>query len=53
MPSDPDDVEIISTDKATIELDAPVSFQIDGEYCGTETKLDIKILHKQLKVAVL
>ena len=53
MPSDPDDVEIISTDKATIELDSPVSFQIDGEYCGTETKLDIKILHKQLKVAVL
>jgi diacylglycerol kinase family enzyme len=53
MPSDPDDVEIISTDKATIELDAPVSFQIDGEYCGTQTKLDIKILHKQLKVAVL
>ena len=53
IPSDPDDVEIISTDKATIELDAPVSFQIDGEYCGTETKLDIKILHKQLKVAVL
>ena len=52
MPSDPDDVEIISTDKATIELDAPVSFQIDGEYCGTETKLDIKILHKQLKIAV-
>lgn len=53
MPSDPEDVEIISTDKATIELNAPVSFQIDGEYCGTETKLDIKILHKQLKVAVL
>ena len=53
MPSDPDDVEIISTDKATIELNAPVSFQIDGEYCGTETKLDIKILHKQLKIAVL
>jgi YegS/Rv2252/BmrU family lipid kinase len=53
MPSDPDDVEIISTDKATIALDAPVSFQIDGEYCGTETKLDIKILHKQLKIAVL
>jgi diacylglycerol kinase family enzyme len=53
MPSDPADVEIISTDKATIELDAPVSFQIDGEYCGTETKLDIKILHKQLKIAVL
>lgn len=53
MPSDPDDVEIISTDKATIELDAPVSFQIDGEYCGTETKLDIKILYKQLKIAVL
>jgi YegS/Rv2252/BmrU family lipid kinase len=53
IPLDSDDVEIISTGKATIELDSPVSFQIDGEYCGTETKLDIKILHKQLKVASL
>lgn len=52
MPLDSDDVEIISTDKATITTTTPVSFQIDGEYIGKETKLDIHILHKQMKVAV-
>ncbi|MDN3676266.1 diacylglycerol kinase family protein [Flavobacterium paronense] len=52
MPLDSDDVEIISTNEAIIELDSPVSFQMDGEYCGAETNLDIKILHKQLKVAI-
>ncbi|RZJ96002.1 MAG: diacylglycerol kinase, partial [Flavobacterium sp.] len=53
MPLDSaDDVEIISTDKATITTNFPVSFQIDGEYIGKETKLDIHILHKQMKVAV-
>ena len=52
MPLESNDVQIISTDKATIELDSPVSFQMDGEYCGTETKLMIKIMHKQLKVAI-
>jgi len=52
MPLDSDDVEIISTDKATITTATPVSFQIDGEYIGKETKLDIHILHKQMKVAV-
>lgn len=52
IPLDTDDVEIISTDTATIETDTPVSFQMDGEYCGTETKLNIKILHKQMKVAI-
>lgn len=52
MPVDKNDVEIISTHKAFVTTNIPVSFQIDGEYCGTETKLDIKILPKQMKVAI-
>lgn len=52
MPIDSEDIEIISTDKATIKTLSPVSFQIDGEYCGPETQLDIKILPKQMKVAI-
>lgn len=51
MPLDSEDVVIISTDKASITTNVPVSFQIDGEYCGKETKLNIEILPKQLKVA--
>jgi YegS/Rv2252/BmrU family lipid kinase len=52
MPLDSEDVEIISTDKAVVTTNVPVSFQIDGEYCGTEKKLIIKILPKQMKVAI-
>ena len=52
MPLDSEDVEIISTDKAMITTNVPVSFQIDGEYCGSETTLNIAILPKQLKVAI-
>jgi len=52
MPLETDDVEIISADKATIRTDVPVHFQIDGEYVGEETELDIYILHRQMKVAV-
>lgn len=52
MPIDSDDVVIISTDKASIKTDYPVNFQIDGEYCGAQTDLDIYILHKQMKIAV-
>jgi len=52
MPVDSDDVEIICTDKATITTEIPVSFQIDGEYCGMENKLDIYILPGQMKVAI-
>ncbi|MFV8440782.1 diacylglycerol/lipid kinase family protein [Flavobacterium sp. LB2P44] len=52
MPLDSNDVEIISTDKAFVRTNIPVSFQIDGEYCGKEMELDIQILHKQMKVAV-
>lgn len=52
MPIDDEDVEIISAKKATITTQQPVNFQIDGEYCGKQTKLDIAILHQQIKVAV-
>ena len=52
MPINSEDIEIISTDKAIIKTKSPVSFQIDGEYCGPETELNIRILHKQMKVAI-
>ncbi|MBC7606406.1 MAG: diacylglycerol kinase [Burkholderiales bacterium] len=52
MPIDSEDIQIISTDRAKISTDFPVSFQIDGEYCGAETELDIQILHNQMKVAI-
>ena len=52
MPIDSDDIVIISTDKATIKTHYPVNFQIDGEYCGAQTDLEIHILHKQMKIAI-
>ena len=52
MPIDSENIEIISTDKAIIKTNSPVSFQIDGEYCGPQTQLDIMILPKQMKVAI-
>lgn len=53
MPFDSDDVVIISTEKAVIKTNRMVNFQIDGEYCGLQDELEIHILHKQMKVAVL
>lgn len=47
-----EDVEIISTQQATITTNFPVPFQIDGEYCGEEERLEVRILHRQMKVAV-
>ncbi|MBL0735429.1 diacylglycerol kinase [Flavobacterium sp. GN10] len=52
MPIDSEDIVIISTNKAEIKTDYPVNFQIDGEYCGAQTSLEIDILHKQMKIAV-
>lgn len=52
MPIESGDVEIISTDKATISTNFPVSFQIDGEYCDEVTKLDVAILPNQMKLAI-
>ncbi len=52
MPIESEDIEIISTDSASIKTNVPVNFQIDGEYCGAESTLDISILQKELKVAI-
>lgn len=52
IPIESDDIEIISTDKASIKLHSPVSFQIDGEYCGKESELDVAISSKKFKVAI-
>jgi YegS/Rv2252/BmrU family lipid kinase len=52
MPINSEDIEIISTDKATITTNFPISFQMDGEYCGVKTRLDITVLHKIIKVAI-
>ncbi|MFC6096930.1 diacylglycerol/lipid kinase family protein [Flavobacterium qiangtangense] len=52
MPIESGDVEIISTDKATITTNVPVSFQIDGEYCDEVTNLEVEILPGQMKVAI-
>lgn len=47
-----ENVVLLSTSEACITTNIPISFQVDGEYCGKEQKLDIKILPQQLKVAV-
>jgi YegS/Rv2252/BmrU family lipid kinase len=52
MPLNPQEIEILSVDKATITTNFPVSFQIDGEYCGVETQLDVKISPYKIKVAI-
>lgn len=52
MPVNLEDIEIVSTDKATITTTSAVSFQMDGEYIGEETQLDIIILPAQMKVAI-
>ncbi|PWA03944.1 diacylglycerol/lipid kinase family protein [Flavobacterium psychrotolerans] len=53
MPINSEDIEVISTDSATITIASPVPLQIDGEYFGATTQLDIKILPRQIKVATL
>ena len=52
LPMDPEDVEVISTEKATVKTNFPVSFQVDGEYCGEESELHIHILKNKMKVAI-
>ena len=52
MPVDKEDVEIISTDNATITIIKPVSFQVDGEYCGEVSELKVNILPGKMKVAI-
>jgi YegS/Rv2252/BmrU family lipid kinase len=52
IPINAEDVEIISCEQAKITTNLPVSFQIDGEYIGEETQLNIKILPSHIKVAI-
>ncbi|WP_291104855.1 MULTISPECIES: diacylglycerol/lipid kinase family protein [unclassified Flavobacterium] len=52
IPINSEAIQIISTDKATIKTNFPVSFQIDGEYCGVESELEIKISPNKVKVAI-
>ena len=52
IPLNSDDVQIISTTFAKITTNFAVPFQIDGEYIGEETSLEIKIIPKQLKIAI-
>lgn len=49
---DPNFVEIIPAGKAKISCKKPVSFQIDGEYIGEETKIQIKMLPEKLRIAI-
>ncbi len=51
MPLDTGEVEIITASQAIVTTDIPVHFQVDGEYCGEISRLDIEILPRQLKVA--
>lgn len=52
IPVNQDEIEIISSDKALIRTNIPVSFQIDGEYYGQVSELNIKISSQKIKVAV-
>ena len=52
MPLESGDIQIISTNQATIKTSKPVNFQIDGEYIGQEMYLEIKILPATLKITV-
>ena len=52
IPVNLDEIEIISSDKAIIKTNIPVSFQIDGEYFGQVTELSVKIASQKIKVAV-
>lgn len=49
---DPDFVEIIPARNAKITCMKPVPFQVDGEYIGKETEIEIKVLPEKLRIAI-
>lgn len=49
---DSDVVEIFSAKKAVITCKKPVAFQIDGEFKGEESRVEVKILPQKLKVMI-
>lgn len=50
LPLEDEAIEIIKTKKATIQTDVPISFQIDGEFCGEVRKLDIEMDTQKVKI---
>lgn len=48
---DPEFVETISTSKARIKCDIPVSFQIDGEYLGKRDFIEAQVLPGRVQIA--
>ncbi|HTN17344.1 MAG TPA: diacylglycerol kinase family protein, partial [Chitinophagaceae bacterium] len=52
IPLDTGDVTIIATASARLTTDIPVHFQVDGEYCGEVSALDVCILPRQMRLAV-
>lgn len=53
LPLEDESIEIIRTKKATIQTDKPISFQIDGEFCGEVKNLDIEMENQKVKIATL
>ena len=51
LPLEDNSIQIIKTKKATIQTDIPISFQIDGEFCGQVKKLDIEMESQKIKIA--
>jgi YegS/Rv2252/BmrU family lipid kinase len=51
LPLEDNTIEIIKTKKASIQTDIPISFQIDGEFCGQVQQLDIKMETQKIKIA--
>jgi YegS/Rv2252/BmrU family lipid kinase len=51
LPLEDESIEIIKTKKAVIQTQIPISFQIDGEFCGEVTKLDIAMDEHKIKIA--
>lgn len=52
MPLDTGDVAIITAASARLSTDIPVHFQIDGEYCGEVSELEVRIMPQQMRLAV-
>ncbi len=48
-----DEIKRYKSEKAIIQINKPISFQIDGEFYGKETNLDVQIKTRKLKVTML
>ncbi|WP_291723207.1 diacylglycerol/lipid kinase family protein [Bernardetia sp.] len=48
---DDESIQVIQTRKALIQTDVPITFQIDGEFCGEVRELDIEMEVHKSKIA--